>query len=195
MKHKSIKFSAQIIAFFSALVLQVGCDTENPTALTLVDIGVEKVILELTNASTGATTIYQWDNSSSDSAASSATDTLRLAEDITYNGRLAFTDNSDADLSIQVEQNPEAFQVFYSFSGVDSLTLTITDEESDYEGGNQNGEDLAVGLKFEMIAHLAPADVGVMVITLYHYATVAKTGVDSGDEVYFEIGIPLTVQN
>ena len=135
------------------LVLGLGCVGDGSIRPSFVDQGISKVVVELTNTTTGELTAYEWKLISDINGPALAIDTLMFADSVIYDGEVSFLDTLGADLSSQIEQNPEEFQIFYSFLSnvaVDSISFVITDKESDYPGGNQTGNDLKVGQKFEM---------------------------------------------
>lgn len=180
------------IAF--VLVSGLGCVGDGSTLPSFVDQGISKVVVELTNTTTGEPTTYEWELISGMNGPELAIDTLMFADSVIYNGEVSFLDTLGADLSSQIEQNPEEFQIFYSFlSNVDSVSFVITDKESDYPGGNQTGNDLKVGQKFEMTVFAHNGGRGQLVVTLSHYTRVVKTGSNRGDDVFTEVVFPLTV--
>ncbi len=176
------------------LVLGLGCVGDGSTLPSFVDQGISKVILELTNTTTGEPTAFEWELISGINGSELAIDTLMFADSVIYNCEVSFLDTLGADLSSQIEQNPEEFQIFYSFaSNVDSVSFEITDKESDYPGGNQTGDDLKVGLKFEMALFAQNGGQGLLIVTLSHYTRAVKAGSNRGDDIFTEVEFPLTV--
>ena len=77
------------------------------------------------------------------------------------------------DVTEEIREEAEEHRVFVSFSDDSFISATATDVESDYENGNQEGDDLPVGLVWSVDATAAGS--GTITATLRHLPPIGGT--------------------
>lgn len=100
------------------------------------------------------------------------------------------------DVTEEIREEAEEHQIFYVPSG--DLSVMVTDVESDYENGNQVGDDLPVGLAATLTT--STAESATLRITLRHLPPIndmvqktANTMITDG-ESDFDISFDITVE-
>ena len=122
--------------------------------------------------------------------------TLALAPNTTYTGSIMLADTiNDEDITEEIEEEAEEHLFQYAFTPASLGTVTITDTESDYTTGNDNGGDFAVGLDFQVTTGASGS--GTLSALLYHFDDAPKAGstVAPGEaEVDIDVDFPVTIQ-
>ncbi|MCG8607295.1 hypothetical protein MJD09_20225 [bacterium] len=179
-------------AVLAVAIFVLGCVNNSPVESAFVDVGINTVILELTNVESGEPTTYQWQVTDGELQV----DRVNLVAGVNYAGEVSFLDTLGVDLTNDIAQSPEEFLVSYGLLGglIDSLIFNITDMESDYVGGNQNGNNLNVGLKFYMTFFATITSNAELRVTLNHYDRITKNDTNAGDDIFIAVGFPVTIE-
>jgi hypothetical protein len=129
-------------------------------------------------------------------------ETITLTPGVTYDGSVELLDTFNGeDITEEIRAEAIEHQFFYDVTGATGVTVTITDEETDYASENELGGEprsgVPVGLAFEVAVAADASGSGQMNVVLGHYderpketdETVANT-----PERDVDFNYPLTVQ-
>jgi hypothetical protein len=108
-------------------------------------------------------------------------------------------DAEEYNIGAEIEEEAEEHQFLYSGSALEgTVTFEYADKESDYPNGNQEGDDLPVGLRGTVVA-AAPGS-GTFTVTLKHLPPLNDTPVKTADvsdddgETDISVDFDLTVE-
>ena len=172
--------------FFSlALVLFTGCDSSEPDD----DAGENELITEVTlllTDPTGASVRAVASDPDGDGV-DITVDTLTIEAGVVYNGSIQFEDTVNGeDITEEVEEEADEHQVFYIWSSELENRGTVT-------YGDVDGNNLPLGLRYQVQVSGAAAATGTLNVVLSHYDDGPKNGTDRSDESDVDIVFPVVV--
>ena len=188
---KYLTFALALIVF---TVVFAACDSNEPD-----DEGpgeeelITRVVLTLTG---GGQTVTATANDPDGDGTNFQIDTINLAAGTTYTGSVELSDDINGeDITEEIEEEAEEHQFFYTVGGgvAGRVTVTITDSETDY-GSNEVGDDLPVGLAFEIAVTDGGAASGTLQVILSHYDEGPKDGINMSDETDIDVTFPVSIQ-
>jgi hypothetical protein len=129
-------------------------------------------------------------------------ETITLAPGVTYTGSVELLDTfNDEDITEEVRAEAAEHQFFYGVTGATGVTVTITDEETDYAADAEDPSELRdgvdVGLAFEVAVAADATGSGQMNVVLGHYDERPKAtdeALADTPERDVDFNYPLTVQ-
>lgn len=119
---------------------------------------------------------------------------LALAPGTTYDGTIELRDTANGvDITDEIADEAEEHLFRYTLQPASAGTVTITDSESDYTSGDENGGDYAVGLAFRVVTAAGASGTGTMNAVLYHFDEGPKTGsTATSDEIDVDVAFPVS---
>ncbi|MEM0962735.1 MAG: hypothetical protein AAGK21_09400 [Bacteroidota bacterium] len=119
---------------------------------------------------------------------------VNLSPGVTYGGEIELLDTiNNEDITEEIEEEAEEHLFAYTLSPASAGTVSITDVESDYTSGDENGGDFLVGLQFEIAVSPTASGTATMTGILYHFDDEPKTGsMVTSDEIDVEFDVALT---
>lgn len=190
---KALLKSFLLFSFAAALILfNSGCEDDptdpgngNPQEL------ITTVILTLVNqANTNDIVTVTWKDLDGSGGNAPTIDTMFVTAGATYSGSIKFLDeskNPPEDITVEVEEEANAHQVFYTSEGGSAGRITITINDVD-----TNNPPLPVGLDYTFAVSAGGAASGTLNVVLSHYDG-AKTSAPS-DESDVDIDIEVRIQ-
>ena len=129
-------------------------------------------------------------------------ETIALEAGQTYDGaidlRNRFADGEEADLTAEVRAEAAEHQFFYALTGASGVSLTVTDQETDYAADAADSDELRegvpVGLTFDVVA--GAAGNGQLQVVLGHYDERLKEvdeSLDDTPERDIDIAFPVEI--
>lgn len=180
------------LALTVALTL-TACDTAtdvNPPEL------ITEVTVTLTNTADASdtVTIVASDADGDGAGITFAPASVQLTPGATYEGSIELRDTINGeDITEEIEEEAEEHLFRYTVTPSGSGTAAITDTESDYVTGDENGGDYLVGLDFEVTVAGGAMGVGTLNATLFHFDDDPKTGNSAtSDEIDIDIDFPIS---
>ncbi|MEM1056240.1 MAG: hypothetical protein AAGI52_11990 [Bacteroidota bacterium] len=118
---------------------------------------------------------------------------VTLTPGATYTGSVELRDTINGeDITEEIEEEAEEHLFSYSVSPSTAGAVTITDTESDYVMGDENGGDFLVGLDFQFTVAGGASGNGTLNAILYHFDDEPKTGsAVTSDEIDIDIDFPV----
>ena len=142
------RLTSSLLVLGVLILLPLGCDSSDPEEEEVLITRVELLLLrtDVPDEAERIIASVQGDQGLM-AGASIAADTLRFVPGTTYEGRIDLFDAAGQNITGQVRQEAENYQLFYTPEGANGIGVVVTDVESDY-GGNEFGGDLRVGLAY-----------------------------------------------
>jgi hypothetical protein len=160
------------LALVGSVTLLAACDSNDPEE---DGAGEQEIISEVTltlNGDDGSTVtaIATFD----EGGVLQNAETITLTPGVTYDGSVELQDTfNDEDITEEVRAEAAEHQFFYSVTGASGVTVTITDEETDYAADTDEPDELRagvdVGLTFEVAVDAAASGSGALNVVLGHY--------------------------
>ena len=188
---KYLTFALALVLF---PVIFTACDSTEPDDEGPGDEElITRVVLTLTG---GGQTVTATANDPDGDGTDFQIDTITLTAGTTYTGSVELADDINGeDITEEIEDEAEEHQFFYTVGGgvAGRVTVTITDSETDY-GSNEVGDDLPVGLAFEIAVTDGGAASGTLRVILSHFDDDPKDGMTMSDETDIDVTFPVNIQ-
>lgn len=161
------------VVLLLTLGLLTGCDSNDPSGEVNDQEVITEVTITLTNAA-DANDVVRVQPTFDAAGVLQNTSTLNLTPGVTYNGSIEFrnglTDDPDEeDITEEVREEAAEHQVFYELNGLSGVTVTVTDQESDYGSDDELRDGVPVGLAFDVVVDANASGSGTMLVVLGHY--------------------------
>ncbi|MEP0212293.1 MAG: type 1 periplasmic binding fold superfamily protein [Cellulophaga sp.] len=178
---------ASLIAFSSIALISCSDDDDTPEAVNEEEV-ITTVIVKLTPEAGGtAVTLMSKDNDGADGPDAPVVTVENLAANTTYNGTITLLNETDSpaeDITLEVKEEGDEHQFFYTVSGAISGT--------EYTDMDENGNP--VGLEFKVTT--GDAGAATLRVTLRHEPKKPNDGTtaDAGGATDVEQTFSLTVE-
>jgi len=172
--HTPISFLRTIpVVLLLTLGLLTGCDSNDPSGDVNDQEVISEVTITLTNAA-DANDVVSAQSTFDAAGVLQSSSRLDLTPGVTYNGSIEFrnglTDDPDEeDITEEVREEAAEHQVFYELNGLSGVTVTVTDQESDYGSEDEFRNGVPVGLAFDVVVDASASGTGTMLVVLGHY--------------------------